>query len=378
MADKEEVIPFKVGSVDTIGMEIEFQLLDPLSLDLVEGILPLMECYPDSPYIKPEFIQNTVEVATPVCHSIEELHDQLRYLVKGLLSHCQELGIKLCGSGTHPYSKRLAEITPLQRYLDMEQVEGYTSHTQITFATHIHLGMRSGDEAIAIMQALTPYLPLLIALSANSPYWRGHDTDYCSFRHFILAARRSYGEPPWFNHWQNFNEFFSVAQRIGIFKTIHDIHWDIRPRPHLGSLEIRVMDTQPTVTDAVALAAFLQMLVAYLRSESVPVRHCAPNALQDWINRDNYYKAAQQGLAARFFDEYRDISLPIVQLYSELNSRIDPVLIDPFTRACCKQLEERVFAGGNAKRQRQLFKQYGDLKPMTDCLVNMLEKDLAK
>lgn len=378
MLDKVEVIPFKASSVDTIGMEIEFQLLDPASLDLVEGILPLMERYPDSPYIKPEFIQNTVEVATPVCHSIEELNHQLRSLVKDLMGNCTELNMKLCGSGTHPYCRRRAEITPLQRYLEMEKVQGYTSHTQITFAMHVHLGMRSGDEAIAIMRGLKRYLPLLIALSANSPYWRGHDTDYDSFRHFILAARRSYGEPPSFTDWQDFNEFFVVAQRVGIFESIHEIHWDIRPRPHLGSLEVRVMDAQPTVTDALALAAFLQALVAYLRKELAPPIELKPNALHDWINRDNYYRAARHGLRSSFFDEDRDISVPIAQLYDELDSRIYPIFTKLHTTKWCTHLEQLVSEGGSAERQRQLFRKYGGLKPMTAFLVKSLEDDIKE
>lgn len=375
-SEKVEPIPFKASSADTIGMEIEFQLLDQVSLDLIEGILPLMQRYPDSPYIKPEFIQNTIEVASPICYSIAELDQQVRFLVKDLMTNCRDLGIALCGAGTHPYSRHLAEITPLQRFLAMEKAEGYTSHTQITFATHVHIGMRSGDEAIAMMQRLTRYLPLLIALSANSPYWRGHDTNYDSFRHYVLAAARSYGEPPYFRDWQEFSEFFTVAQRAGIFETINDIHWDIRPRPHLGSLEVRVMDAQPTVSDAVALAAMIQALVAYLRSDIVPQRQCIPNALHQWINRDNYYKAAHHGLRASYFDEYRETSLPISQLYDEIRQCILPVVIELNTQVFFERLTERVISGGNAQLQRQLFNETHTLKQMVASLVTALETDI--
>lgn len=375
VSDKVAPLPFKASGVNTIGMEIEFQLLDSASLDLIEGILPLMRRYPDSRYIKPEFIQNTVEVASPVCHSIAELDQQLRFYVKDLIINCRDLGIALCGAGTHPFSRHLAQITPLQRFLVMEKVEGYSSHTQITFATHIHIGMRSGDEAIAVMQRLTRYLPLLIALSANSPYWRGHDTNYDSFRLYILAAARSYGQPPYFRNWQEFSEFFTVVQRAGIFETMNDIHWDIRPRPHLGSLEVRVMDAQSTVSDAVALAAMVQALVAHLRCEVEPQYQYMPNALHHWINRDNYYKAAHHGLRASYFDEHREASLPITQLYEELKRCISP-MVALNTEVFFGQLTQMVKNRGGAQWQRQLFRNTHTLKQMVASLVTALESDI--
>lgn len=369
-------IPFKASSPDTIGMEIEFQLLDPVSFDLIDGILPLMQRYPDNPNIKPEFIQNTVEVASPICHSIEELDQQVRFYVKDLISNCRDLGIALCGAGTHPFSLHLAETTPLQRYLAIEKAEGYNSHTQITFATHVHIGMRSGDEAIAVMQRLTRYLPLLIALSANSPYWRCHDTNYDSFRHYVLGATRSYGEPPYFRDWQEFSDFFTMTQRAGIFETVNDIHWDIRPRPHFGSLEIRVMDAQPTVADAVALAAMVQALVNYLRSDIEPQPQCTPNALRQWINKDNYYRAAHHGLRASYFDEFRNKSLPISKFYDEVRDHISPAVTELNTQAFLSRLTQSVNNGGNAQLQRKLFSETHMLKQVVASLVTALDNDI--
>jgi carboxylate-amine ligase len=124
------MIEFKRSEPLSIGVELELQLLQAETLDLTDGILPLMEFYPDSPYVKPESIQNTVEIASKVCTSIAELKVHLTALVADLKAKCQALGMRLCGAGTHPFCQRLALITPLPRYLAMEERYGHLAHTQ--------------------------------------------------------------------------------------------------------------------------------------------------------------------------------------------------------------------------------------------------------
>ena len=135
----------------------------------------------------------------------------------------------------------------------------------MTYAFHVHVGMTNGDEAISLMRSLRPYLPILIAVSASSPFWWGHDSGYACYRQRVLASMRSYGIPPHFDSWKEFSDFFKSAQRAKTFHSVDDIHWDIRPRPDMGTLEIRVMDSQPTIQEAKMLAAFVYVLVEYLK-----------------------------------------------------------------------------------------------------------------
>jgi carboxylate-amine ligase len=130
-------------------MELEFQLLDAHTLDLADAILPLMDLYPASPYVKPEVIQNTDEIASRVCCGIPELGEHLQEIVADLQENCRRLGMTLCGAGTHPFGRRLALVTPQPRYLHIEQQVSLPVHTQITFAAHVHLGIASGEEAIS-------------------------------------------------------------------------------------------------------------------------------------------------------------------------------------------------------------------------------------
>ncbi|SDY74028.1 YbdK family carboxylate-amine ligase [Nitrosomonas sp. Nm33] len=257
----------------TVGVELELQLLDKENLSLINGIGSLLECFPESPYIKQEFIQNTVEVISKVGENTAEVHEHLAQLVKEVKQTCFTLGMELCAAGTHPFDKELALFTPLPRYLRMEKDTGYLGHAQITFSTQVHIGVKGTAEAIYLMRALKAYLPLLIALSASSPFWRGYDTGFVSYRLRILAASRSYGIPPSFNDWHQLMDFYKASQNAGMIQTINDIHWDIRVRPQWGTVEVRVMDAQPTITESMQLASFIRVLAAYLLAHQEGSQH---------------------------------------------------------------------------------------------------------
>ncbi len=371
-------IPFESSTPGSIGMEIEFQLLNGESLDLKEGIMDLMKFYCENPFVKPEFIQNTVEIASPVCHSIMELEHKMRALVADVHEKCNDLGMAICGAGTHPFNRQLAATTPLPRYLHMEAVEGYTSHTQITFATHVHIGMGSGEEALRIMRKCKEYVPLLIALSANSPFWRGHDTDFAAFRHHILAATRSYGIPPSFCSWQEFETFMAVTTKRGVFASINDIHWDIRPRPHLGTIEVRVMDTQPTVSDAISLAAFLQALVFHLRThgdEEADAPVIRP--LHQWIERDNRYRAAHFGLHGSIYDENSDSELPMKIHYESTTKMLSKTVNELGLEKYIAHLNAKLTHINNADFQRNVYADSNSFKKVAAELVKLLQIDIA-
>jgi len=368
---------FRASDMNAIGLEIEMQLLDSNSLDLSEGIMRLMDFYPGDGCIKPEFIQNTVEICTPVCHTIEDLDRELRGRVLDLQKHCHQLGMTLCAAGSHPFNRSLASITPMPRYLEQAAREGFTSHTQITFATHVHLGMRSGEEAIHLMHAIKRYLPLLIAVSANSPFWRGYDTNYAAYRHHVLAATRSYGIPPSFSSWKEFARFLCVTRKAGIFRSVNDIHWDIRPRPQLGSLEIRVMDAQPCVSDAVALAAFIQAIVAWLRENSHHGRDNRSEPIAEWVARDNHYQAAHYGLQAIYYDHEKDTKSPMLEHFEESTLMIDDIMHSMKLEKYFDHLKKNVAASGGAAFQREVYRKTGSFYAVMAALVDRLNKDIG-
>lgn len=372
------MIEFKASEPLSIGLELELQLLDERTLDLADGILPLMELFPGSEHVKPEFIQNAVEIASKPCASIAELESHVASLVSELEAKCQALGMALCGAGSHPFCERLALITPMPRYLNMERRYGYLSHTQITFATHVHIGVRSGDEAVAIMRALKAYLPLVIALSANSPFWRGYDTGHASYRHRILAARRSYGIPPSFESWQSFSNFMASSVRADVFENIHDVHWDVRPRPHLGTVEVRAMDAQSTVAEAVMLAGFVRALVAFLmRTMGSPVSDL-PQPLPWWIEKDNHFQASLLGMDARYVHDERGTVVPLAEVWEKTAAAIQSTAEDLGEATYIDRLR-RAVAGNKIgyMRQREVHDETGSFKQVVSSLVAELRHEAA-
>jgi carboxylate-amine ligase len=369
---------FEGSNLHTIGMELEFQLLDARTLDLVDGILPLMDLYPGSANVKPEVIQNTVEVASKVCGSLPELDAHLRRIVTDLQEKCWTLSMTLCGAGTHPFGRRLALITPQPRYLQMEQQEGLPAHTQITFAAHVHLGMSSGEEAIRVMGELRAYLPLLIAASANSPFWRGYDTGHACYRQHILAAARTYGIPPSFGGWDEFAHFFDVGRKANVFETIRDIHWDIRPQPSLGTLEVRLMDMQPTVGEAIDLAAFARVLGAYLARVPQAERPTRlPRPLPWWFERQNHYQAAHLGLAATCIHDKEGSLVPMATLFDDVSKAISELAEELGLSPQLERLRRRVEAGVGYVRQRRVWHDTQSMQKVVAALTRELTLEAA-
>ncbi len=370
---------FRPSDPGTVGMELELQLIDRRTMDLADGILPLMELCAGNPYVKPEFIQNTVEIASKVCRSLPELDHHVRALAREIAGNCEKLGLALCGAGSHPFGQRLALFTPMPRYLEMEQATGYLGHTQITFATHVHIGMSSGAEAVRVMRDLKPFLPLLLAISASSPFWRGYDTGFASYRHRILAATRSYGIPPSFPDWESFSAFLETAFKAGIFPTINDIHWDIRPRPHLGSLEVRVMDAQPTVSEAIALAGFVRVLVDYLRhtpeSERLPG---LPAPLPWWFEKHNHYQASQLGLEASILANEEGGLRSLRALFEDLVEAVTPTAERLGQTPELRRLIETVSTGVSYLRQREIQRRSGSYNRVVEALVEELATDWGR
>jgi len=357
----------------TVGMELELQLLDADTLDLADGIVRLLDLYPGSKHIKPEFIQNTVEIASPVCSSLAELERHMRNCVDELKDRCSRMGMRLAAAGTHPFSRRLGLITPKPRYQQMEQEHGHIAHTQVTFATHVHVGLGSGDEAIALMREAKAYLPVLIALSANSPFWRGYDTAFAAYRHRILAASRSYGIPPNFDDWAAFTDFLAVTKHAGVFDDVHAIHWDLRPRPNWGTLEFRVMDAQSTIDAAMAVAAIARFLTYYLNTIPAEQRRARlPRTLPWWLEKENYYQASRLGRAARFIADAAGSVLPLSTVIDETLLALEPAAMELHETNYYQRLLAFSRAPLGYEQQRQYFAANKDMKDIVTALIQSL------
>jgi carboxylate-amine ligase len=319
---------FSPSEKHTVGVEWELQLLDPDSLDLIDGIMPLMEFFPDANYVKPEFIQSCVELNSCIADNSAEAVVHLEQSLRGLLRRCQELEMSVCGAGTHPFCRRLALITPIPRYLLMERESGYMAQNQITFSTHVHIGMQSGDQAIRAMTRLIPALSAFIALSANSPFWRGHETGHAAYRHRILAAAPNYGLPSRFRDWQAFDRFLTAAKRANMIRHFKDIHWDIRPHPDFGTLELRAMDAASGLRELHGLVAFARCLILRIAEVSAgELSEILPAKLPHWIEKQNCFRAGLCGLDAEYILDEDGAHRPLREVIGDLLDFCKPIAV---------------------------------------------------
>lgn len=373
----DDELEFAGSKYPTIGIEIEFQLLDQDTFDLADGILPLLRSFPAEPRIKPEFTQSTVEINSNVCFDIEELRSDITGLAKELKRRCLALGFALCGAGTHPFSLRPASITPLPHYVQMEQRMVYLAHTLKTYALHVHVGMPSGDAAVIVMSMLKPYLPILLALSASSPFWQGQDTGFASFRQRVLATMRDYGLPPSFASWRQFTQCFENLRGAGVAHAVRDIHWDIRPNPHYGTIEVRVMDVQPTLMETFMLAALVQTLEVYLLRCWQRKKPVHPAMLQQWwAQKENCFRASQRGTEAEIIVDETGRVLPIKALTRELIANLAETAFELKTKEWLDELETRLDTERSYLRQRAVFSKTRSLREVVASMVGELEAEL--
>ncbi|MDJ0735118.1 MAG: YbdK family carboxylate-amine ligase [Nostocaceae cyanobacterium] len=370
-------IEFKSSPTASVGMEIELQLLNPQTLKLVDGILPILEQDPDYAFIKPEFNQATVEIISKVCEDIPELEADIFSVLRNLKARCDKLGMTICAAGTHPFCDRTSPVTPLPRCIILQKDYGYLADMMMTFALHIHVGMPSGDEAIDIMGRLQPYLPILLALSASSPFWWGRDTRFASYRQRFLASMKTYGISPTFKNWQEFADFFTIAKYAGICEDIRNIHWDLRPHPDFGTLEVRVMDAQPTVKESIALAALIHSLMLYLRLQREGKQRGFILTPQHWlIHKENYFRASQLGLDAKYIEDQQGNSRPIRNIVIDILDALASTADILGEGSHLQFLRERLKTGASYLRQRQVFQETGSLQAVVASLVRELDQEL--
>ncbi|MDI3285592.1 YbdK family carboxylate-amine ligase [Polyangium sp. 15x6] len=363
-------------SPPTVGLELEWQLVHRETLDLHDGILPLIGLLPPDPLVKPEAIEPCVEVVTDPMASTALLRGALVDRVSRVSNAAAQLGMALVGAGTHPFCERLVPITPLPRYLAMQRTNGYLATMQIVYALHVHVGMPSGEVAIRVMARVRAVLPVLLALSASSPAYRGRDTSFAAFRRCLLAPTRSAGIAPTFDDWAAFLHFVDVAERAAMFESYRDMHWDLRPRPDLGTIEVRIMDAQPTVADALSLGALVHSLLVTVMADGVPDSRL-PRAVPWWIEKENCHRACRDGLEAELVVDAEGHSRPLRGVAEDLFALVSPQARVLGEAADLAHAEGFLSRGNSSARQLELLRRTGSMKAVTRALADELLGELA-
>jgi len=317
----ELAMEFKKSDALTLGVELELQLLSQRDYDLTRGATDLLSHLKyDGGFgdVKLEITESMIEVSTLARATVDEIAADLEGLRKTLIDQCARNNIAICGGGTHPFHAwPERRICPSDRFDAVYQRYGYLAKQFTVFGQHVHVGCETADDAIWLTQALGPYVPIFIALSASSPYVDGVDTFFQSARLNAVSAFPLSGQCPEVADWAAFVEHFEFLKACGIVSSIKDLYWDIRPKPEFGTVEIRVCDTPLAIETATALAALAQCLTRYLlrtRNEKPPIN----TRLQLYVARYNKFQACRYGLDAMLSDPIAKKQEPLRDVLQEL------------------------------------------------------------
>jgi carboxylate-amine ligase len=356
---------FGAGDPYTLGVEEEYMLLDADTFDLVQHIdtvLAAVTGHELEPRINAELMQSVLEVATPVCHSPADIAAQLRSLRSYVCETARERGMRVGSAGTHPFSLfERQRITAKDRYRALVDQMQYIARRELIFGLHVHVAVDGPEKAIQVVNGLIAHLAELVALSANSPFWRGEPTGLHSSRHMVFAAFPRSGPPPRFLNYADYAEVIGQLERTGCIADYTHIWWDIRLHPRLGTIEIRICDAVTQLQDVVAITALCQALVKHYSErfdagEEVPSFHRI-------LTTENKWLAARYGLEAPVMDLVtgRRNRMPIAQMVRRTLKLAEPHARELGSEAELAGVEEILRRGNGADRQLRVFNANRDI-----------------
>ncbi len=341
------------GTPYTVGIEEELMLINAETLALEQGIETILsDLGPDySERVKPELMQSVLEIATAPHETLAEAGEELTGLRKTVQDAAERHGMLLAAAGTHPsalWEDQLIVERP--RYQELAAELGYIARQELIFGTHVHVGVTGPNKAIYIADGIRKHLPLLLALSANSPLWRGDTTGMMSARTPIFRAFPRAGIPPHYGSWEIYSGRVKLLMDAGVIPDYTYLWFDVRPHPMLGTVEVRVFDQQTRVDNTVALSAMVLALVHRYSSLFDAEEHLVevPTELID----DNKVLAALRGTDGELVDLPRPEQKPVTEMATRL---LDELREHAEETNCAAELEGvRALIEGGTGAHRQL------------------------
>ena len=349
----------------TLGVEEEYMLLDGETFDLVQHIdtvLAAVAGHELEPRITSELMQSVLEVATPVCHTPAGVRQQLLRIRAYVCDVAREKGLRVGSAGTHPFSLfERQRITAKDRYRALVDQMQYIARRELIFGLHIHVAVDNPEKAIQVVNALIGHLAELVALSSNSPFWRGEPTGLASSRHMVFAAFPRSGPPPRFRDYADYAEVVGQLERTGCIADYTHIWWDIRLHPRLGTIEIRICDAVTQLEDVVAITAYCQALVKHY-SERFDAGDEIPS-FHRILTTENKWLAARYGLEAPVMDLVtgRRNRMSVAQVVRRTLKLIAPHAKELGSVAELAGIEEILRRGNGADRQLRVFNANRDI-----------------
>jgi len=366
-------IDFAGSPRPTLGVEWEFALIDAESRDLSNEAAAVIAGLGENPHVHKELLRNTVEIVTGICDTVDEAMADLRSTLRDVREIVHERGMELFCAGTHPFAEwSTQKLTDAPRYAELIKRTQWWGRQMLIWGVHVHVGVSSAHKVMPIISALLNQYPHLLALSASSPFWAGGDTGYASNRAMMFQQLPTAGLPFQFESWRQFERFVHDQKKTGIIDHINEIRWDIRPSPHLGTVEVRVCDGVSNLRELSALVALTHCLIVDLdrrldAGEQLPV-------MPPWHVQENKWRAARYGLDAIIILDADSNERLVTEDLDDLLTRLQPVAESLHCADELAAVAEIPRLGASYQRQHRVAEENGgDLRAVVDSLVRELD-----
>jgi carboxylate-amine ligase len=354
----------------TIGVEEEFQIIDPVTCELRSHVLQLVSAAsPDIvEQVKHEMHQSIVETGSKICENVSELRIEMHRTRGELVAAAERVGLQVAAAGTHPFSSWIDQvISPGERYENIVEELQQLARSLLIFGMHVHVAMPDKQTTIDMMNMVRYFLPHLLALSTSSPFWMGRNTGLKSFRTTVFRRFPRTGIPEQFESWSAYENFTNLLIKLNCIDTGKKIWWDVRPHPTFGTLEFRIFDVVTRVDEAVAIAALTQAIVVKLHR--LYTRNMGFRMYPRALIEENKWRAARWGVEGNLIDFGKQAEVPMRELGEELLAFVDDVVDDLGSREAVRPIHRILRDGTSAERQLRVFAETGDLKEVVRHLV---------
>jgi carboxylate-amine ligase len=354
----------------TIGIEEEFQIIDPQTRELRSRVNEILEEGQMllGEQVKPEMHQSMIEVGTGICRDVKEARQDVIKLRRAIAELAHRKGLAIVAASTHPISHWADQrITENERYYQLIEELQHSARALLIFGMHVHVGVADREAAIAVMNAARYMLPHIYALTTSSPFWIGRNTGMKSYRYEVFKQFPRTGIPDYFNSVGEFDSYVNLLIKTGCIDNGKKIWWDVRPHHVYPTLEFRICDIPTKVDETIAIAALFQALTAKLYK--LYRQNMGFRLYRRALIEENKWRAARYGLDGNLIDFGKREEVPLRKLIVELLEFIDDVVDDLGSREEINYVHKILEHGTSADRQLRVYHQTGDLKAVVDLLM---------
>jgi carboxylate-amine ligase len=370
---------FSMAHAFTVGVEEEFQIVDPATWELRSHVSQLLASSAPAfgDQIKPELHESIVEVGTKICANVEELANEIICIRRNLADSAERVGLRIAAAGTHPFSNWMDQtLSPGERYQTIVEELQQLARSLLIFGVHVHVAVPDRSTMIDLMNEARYFLPHLLALSTSSPFWMGRDTGLKSFRTTVFRRFPRTGIPDHFDSWAAYDEYVGLLVQLHSIDNPKKIWWDLRPHPTFGTLEFRVCDVPTAPRATIAIAALAQAIIVKLyrlRERNLGFRQY-PRALIE----ENKWRAARWGIDGKLIDFGKRQEVPMRDLALELLQFVDDVVDELGSRREVEYVRKILAEGTSAERQLRVYRETGDLTAVVRALVDETREEVEQ